>query len=623
MNEFLQLFLWLPFIGFITIMAVPAKKEKLIADLSISISFLLALLMLAFLTIWLMVGMPLIDYKGIVLFETDEISIFIDLYFDKISAVFSFIGAIMSFIVFRFSKFYLHRDPGFKRYYALMLLFLMSYNFVVLSGNFETLFLGWEIVGICSFLLIGFFRDRYLPVRNSLKVISLYRLGDIFLILAMWMSHHLWHQNITFLQLTDTNSVLEHISEHNWYAFFIALMIVLASMVKSATFPFSSWLPRAMEGPTSSSALFYGALSVHLGVFLLLRTLNYWESLLLIKVLIFGIGILTSFVATSIASVQSSVKVQIAYASIAQIGLMFVEISLGFYELALVHFVGNACLRTYQLLVSPSVLGYKIHSMFFTFEPTKTSSGSSFFFTLKNSLFMLSLQEFRLDNLLQKYLWNPVKRVGNSLHFLSNPVALSMLFLLFVFGFSSNYFISILPEYVHDTLPHLFSLLALMLIVRAFTEKQDPFFAWLFCVASQLFLTLSISLLNENFGQNHVLLYFSGAGIFALIGFLTLARLKKLEPELSMLDFQGHSYEHPKLALLFLISCLGFLGLPFTPTFIGIDILFSHIHKHEELLIVFTALSFLIMEISILRIYARLFLGTHTKNYHPIAYRSS
>jgi NADH-quinone oxidoreductase subunit L len=78
---------------------------------------------------------------------------------------------------------------------------------VIFSGNFETLFIGWEFLGITSFLLIAFYRDRYLPIKNALKTISLYRLGDICLILALWMSHHLWHQNITFLQLNDVQLV--------------------------------------------------------------------------------------------------------------------------------------------------------------------------------------------------------------------------------------------------------------------------------------------------------------------------------------------------------------------------------------------------------------------------------
>jgi NADH-quinone oxidoreductase subunit L len=103
-----------------------------------------------------------------------------------------------------FSRYYLHREEGFKRFFNTMLLFYAGYNIIIFSGNFETLFIGWEFLGISSFLLIAFYRDRYLPVKNGLKVISVYRLSDICLLLAMWLSHHLWHSNIPFATFNDT-----------------------------------------------------------------------------------------------------------------------------------------------------------------------------------------------------------------------------------------------------------------------------------------------------------------------------------------------------------------------------------------------------------------------------------
>jgi NADH:ubiquinone oxidoreductase subunit 5 (subunit L)/multisubunit Na+/H+ antiporter MnhA subunit len=140
-----------------------------------------------------------------------------------------------------------------------------------MSGNFETLFLGWELLGISSFLLISFYRTRYLPVKNAIKVFSIYRIGDVGIVLAVWLSHHLWHENITFNKLLNDSLVHEHLQNHSSVGVLISLMILVSAAAKSAQFPFSSWLPRAMEGPTPSSAIFYGSLSVHIGVFLLLR----------------------------------------------------------------------------------------------------------------------------------------------------------------------------------------------------------------------------------------------------------------------------------------------------------------------------------------------------------------
>lgn len=272
MSILLQFFLWIPLIGFLISTLLPRKKESFISVLTISAVGLHLLCIIIFVINWLFNHSPILNIKHIVLFNSEDIEIFIDFYFDKTTAFFALLGSFITILVSIFSRYYLHRDEGFKRYFTTILLFFLGYNLIIFSGNFETLFIGWEILGICSFLLIAFYRNRYLPVKNALKITSFYRFGDICLILAMWMSHHLWHENITFSELNNSELVLQHIKEHNWYAVFIALMIVIAASVKSAQFPFSSWLPRAMEGPTSSSAIFYGSLSVHLGVFLLLRT---------------------------------------------------------------------------------------------------------------------------------------------------------------------------------------------------------------------------------------------------------------------------------------------------------------------------------------------------------------
>jgi len=93
---------------------------------------------------------------------------------------------------------YLHKEPGYKRFFTTFLVFFISVQIIVLAGNFETLFIGWEILGVSSFLLIAYYRHRYLPVRNGLKVFSIYRIADVGILITMWLSHHLWHENITF-----------------------------------------------------------------------------------------------------------------------------------------------------------------------------------------------------------------------------------------------------------------------------------------------------------------------------------------------------------------------------------------------------------------------------------------
>jgi NADH-quinone oxidoreductase subunit L len=442
MSQILQLFVLIPLFYFIISLAFPRKREKLIAQTAITAVSIHLAGIVGFIVYWLINGYPVLDIKHLTVFKGGHIEIFIDFYFDKVTAVYALMGAVITLLVIVFSRYYLHRDDGFKRFFSTVLLFFFAYNMVIFSGNFETLFLGWEILGVCSFLLIAFYRDRYLPVKNGLKVISVYRLGDICLILTMWMSHQLWHENITFFKLNDAALVQSHLQEHNWYGIFICIMIVIAAATKSAQLPFSSWLPRAMEGPTSSSAIFYGSLSVHLGVFLLLRTYPYWESVTFIKALVIGIGLLTSLVAAGIARVQSTVKTQIAYSSIAQIGLIFIEVALGFHVLALIHFAGNAFLRTYQLLVSPSVLSYLIHDMVFNYKPRQQEVRNSFFNKIRNSFYMLSVKEWNLDTFMYRFLWSPFKWVGNKLNFLTGKIA-GVILVLFLFG---GLYIDLFPE---------------------------------------------------------------------------------------------------------------------------------------------------------------------------------
>ncbi|MBC8112067.1 MAG: hypothetical protein H7Y04_13490, partial [Verrucomicrobia bacterium] len=495
-----------------------------------------------------------------------------------------------------------------------------GYNLVIFSGNFETFFVGWEVLGICSFLLIAFYRDRYLPVKNGLKVISFYRLADVCLLLAMWMSHHLWHENITFIKLQDQALMQNVVEQHYALVIFIALMILTGAAIKSAQLPFSSWLPRAMEGPTTSSAIFYGSLSVHLGAFLLFRTYSLWQDLVVIKLLVISIGLSTAIITAGIARVQSTVKTQIAYSSAAQIGLIFIEIAFGFHMLALVHVAGNAFLRTYQLLVSPSVLSYLVHDQFYNFNPREKTEINSTYKKISSTFYILSIKEWSLDFFFYHYLWSPFKWVGKKLGFLTHKFTLLLLAAVYLFGIYCFLAYQESPLYLY--LPYVFSLLGLILIIKAFTNRGDARQSLLLVFSSQFFIALSIAL-NKEFDLNQILLYLSGGIISAAVGYFCLSKIESVDNDIDLNKYHGYAYEHPRLALIFLIAGLGLVAFPITPAFIGFDILLTHINKDQILLIMSTSLCFVFTELSILRIYARIFLGQHKKTYHAMAYRSS
>ena len=573
---------------------------------------------------WLLHGHPHLDVKDLTLFESAHYKFFIDFYFDKISVVYLIVGGFLTFLVTIYSRFYLHREIGYKRFFNTILFFFVGYNVTVLAGNFETLFMGWEILGISSFLLIAFYRDRYLPVKNAIKVFSVYRIGDVGLVLAMWATHHWLKENITFFQLNSPGFIHNHLANHGFEDVFISLMILLAAAAKSAQLPFSSWLPRAMEGPTPSSAIFYGSLSVHLGAFLLMRTFPFWDEQMTVRILIGVLGFATALIATPIARVQSSIKSQIAYASITQIGIIFIEIACGFEYLALIHFAGNAFLRTYQLLVSPSVVSYKIREQFFNYEPRPHTFEDSLPKKIEYSIYLMSLKEWKLDSVMNYLVWKPLKSIGRKLDFLTVNRLFYFVIPTFLLGLIVLYYKESFPENIESYLPYPFSLIGLMMVMKSYSERKSPELSWLMIIMNHFWVALAISF-NENevFDMSEAFFYLIGVTLAAILGYACIRKLRSLEKSIDLNEFYGHSYEHPRLSFLFLLACLGLMAFPITTTFIGEDLVFSHIHEDQLLLAFFTALSFVVDGISVVRLYARLFLGPHNKTYHEIPYKSS
>jgi NADH:ubiquinone oxidoreductase subunit 5 (subunit L)/multisubunit Na+/H+ antiporter MnhA subunit len=623
MDAIINIFLAIPCIGFVASLLVPKAQEKTLSQ----IAFLTAGANLAgfllFAIVWLWNGAQVMNVKEIVLYRTDGYEFFVDVYFDTVTAVYMLVGSFLTFIITMYSRTYLHREQGYKRFFNTILLFYFGYTLTIFSGNFETLFIGWEILGLSSFLLIAFYRDRYLPARNAVKVFSIYRIGDVGILLAMWASHHLWHENITFLKLNNYTLVHEHLQSHSAVGAFIALMILVAAAAKSAQLPFSSWLPRAMERPTPSSAIFYGSLSVHIGVFLLLRTYPFWEHQSSVRVLFGLLGLSTAVIASMIARVQSSIKSQIGYASIAQIGIIFIEIALGFKALALAHFASNAFLRTYQLLVSPSVVSYLIREQFYHFVPHEHTVEDRLPKRLEYGFYMLSLKEWNLDTMMSYRLFGVFRKAGHTLDFLTLKNVILWILPLYVIALTLLFLQHLIPSYIIPYLPVLFSILGLGMVLKAFSERSSPLLCWLLIIMYHSWIALAVAF-NEQFGAKDVAMYLSGVGFMGILGFIGLRRLQREEePYFSLDRYFGHIYEHPRFGMVVLLACLGVMGFPITPTFIGEDLVFSHIREEQFLLAFFNALGFVIGGIAAIRLYARLFLGSHVKTYHAVPYKSA
>ncbi len=275
--------------------------------------------------------------------------------FDRLSVPFVILTFVLCGTIGAFANRYMHRERGFNRFFVLLSLFVVGMVTTSLAGTVETLFSGWELVGLSSALLVAFFHERPAPAANGLHVWIIYRVSDAALLLASVALHHMKGEGDFDGFLAGEWPMGRTLLEPN-QAFFVGLLLLIAAMGKSAMIPFSGWLPRAMEGPTPSSAVFYGALSVHLGAFLLLRFSPILEQSLIVRILIVVVGLSTALFATFAGTVQTDIKSALSFASMSQVGLIFAEIGLGCYYLALVHILGHGCLRTLQFLRAPTLL---------------------------------------------------------------------------------------------------------------------------------------------------------------------------------------------------------------------------------------------------------------------------
>ncbi len=285
----------------------------------------------------------------------------IELLFDRLSVPFCALTFVLCSTITAFAQRYLHRERGFHRFFILYSIFTLGMITTAVAGTVETLFTGWELVGLSSVLLIGFYNDRPAPVRNAFRVWVVYRLSDAALLLAAILTHRLAHGG-DFHQLAGVGVWPNETTELTPFdATVIGGLLLIAAAGKSALLPFCGWLPRAMEGPTPSSAVFYGALSVHLGAFLLLRVSPLFDRSVGLAAAAVALGLGTAVYGYLVGRVQTDIKSVLSFASLTQVGIIVAEIGLGCRYIALVHLLGHACLRTLQFLRAPSLLlDYKL-----------------------------------------------------------------------------------------------------------------------------------------------------------------------------------------------------------------------------------------------------------------------
>lgn len=618
MHLIFYIFLLFPVLGFFFTMLVPAYNEKTIASVVINNSALGVITWFAMVIYWLSSSHSYIESHDFYLFQSSNYDYVITFIFDRISAIYIGITTILSFLITKYSRYYLHKDSGYKRFFTTISLFQLSIYIITLAGNFETLFLGWEILGVSSFLLIAYYRDRYLPVRNAVKVYSFYRVADAGLLLAIWIGHHIWHHNIKFVEFYDTHHLHELWANHPIELTIMALLIGMAAAVKSAQFPFSSWLARAMEGPTPSSAIFYGSIAVNIGVFLMLRTYPLWEHSWVVKGFFLIISLITAISVNAIGKTQSSVKAQIAYASIGQISLIFIEITLGWHILALVHFAGNAFLRAYQLLISPSVVTYLMREQFFNYIPPhiyESELGNKW----RNTMLIAGLKEWRIDSIMYSNIWKPLKTVGKKVEMIPVKVLIMISAIFTVISIFIFYLEPQLDDIVHHGLGIAFGLVGVFCAAAGLSSRAQPLKAWLYLIIAHFWIVMAVDF-NTEFNLTDTYFYLSGVFLSAIAGYWVLKTLNN-KYSLSLNEYMGLVKPEPAKAVLFFLACITMAGFPLSTTFIGEDLLFTHIESDQYSLALITVGLYIIEGIALIRIYSRIFLGPYKTNYEYFAQR--
>ncbi|MBF0271691.1 MAG: hypothetical protein HQL98_06490 [Magnetococcales bacterium] len=269
---------------------------------------------------------------------------------DTPALILATLSAAGCLVTVRFSVDYMHREPGFHRFFAVMCLFAGGMLWIALAGNAVLTFVGWEVAGLSSYLLISYARERAVAAENATRAFVTNRFGDAGLIFGIAMALS-WGESV------EWPVILQAVPPAGTPPVPIVLTgFLIAALAKSAQIPFLAWIARALEGPTPSSAVFYGSLMAHAGAFLAIRLEPLlWRSPFLMGILLL-LGLSTAVLAAAMGRVQTDVKSALICSTQAQIGLIFFECGAGLFEVAQWHLATHASWRLYQFLLAPSYL---------------------------------------------------------------------------------------------------------------------------------------------------------------------------------------------------------------------------------------------------------------------------
>ena len=271
-----------------------------------------------------------------------------------------FIVTGISTLVHIFTAGYMSHDPFIVRFYTFLGLFTFFMIILVTSDNFLQLFVGWEGVGVCSYLLINFWYNRIAANKAAIKAMLMNRIADVFFIFAIILILY-YFKTLNYILIF---SLIDYIKNNNLFLFFIEIKIIdlilfflfLGAIGKSAQIGLHTWLPDAMEGPTPVSSLLHAATMVTAGVFLLVRCSFIFEKSNIILFLIIIFGSITALFSALVATFQYDIKKIIAYSTCSQLGYMFFSCGLSNYNITLFHLFNHAFFKALLFLGAGSII---------------------------------------------------------------------------------------------------------------------------------------------------------------------------------------------------------------------------------------------------------------------------
>lgn len=273
------------------------------------------------------------------------------LYYDALSAVMVGVVLSVSLCVHAYSLEYMSHNENCGRFMSYLSFFTFMMLLLIMSPNLVQMFIGWEGVGLASYLLIGFWHHKPQATLAAQKAFIVNRIADVGFLIGVLGSWHFFHS----VDLATINSSLPSVT-HSPHLWIVALGFTVAAMGKSAQFGLHVWLPDAMEGPTPVSALIHAATMVTAGIFLIVRLSPVFELVPLVKEALVYIGLVTTFFAGTVALAQRDIKRIIAYSTCSQLGMMMMACGCGAYSVAIFHLVTHAYFKALLFLGAGSVI---------------------------------------------------------------------------------------------------------------------------------------------------------------------------------------------------------------------------------------------------------------------------